>query len=264
VPARDLWVSPEHALYLDDVLVAAKLLVNGMTIVQVEAVDRLEYFHIELDSHDVILAEGTPAETYIECDNRLTFHNAAEYAALYPDGLPDAGRPCAPRLGEGDATVTAIHARLLARALTLGHQVTSDPGLHLIADGVAIEPLASEDGVYHFALERLPGEIWLASRCTVPAETDTTATDRRRLGVSVRRITVRDSETTVDVLPVSAQLCDGFHESEGGHRWTDGMARLPRQLLDAFDASLTIDVAILQPELRYPMVEQGHAARAAA
>ena len=264
VPARDLWVSPEHALYLDGALVPARLLVNGLTVAQVEAVEHLEYFHIELDSHDVILAEGTPAETYIECDNRLTFHNAAEYAALYPDGLPDAGRPCAPRLGEGDATVTAIHARLLARALILGHQVTSDPGLHLIADGVAIEPLASEDGVYHFALERLPGEIWLASRCTVPAETDTTATDRRRLGVSVRRITVRDSETTVDVLPVSEQLCDGFHESEGGHRWTDGMARLPRQLLDAFDASLTIDVAILQPELRYPMVEQGHAARDAA
>ena len=59
--------------------------------------------------------------------------------------------------------------------------MTSDPGLHLIADGVAIEPLASEDGVYHFALERLPGEIWLASRCTVPAETDTTATTTRLL-----------------------------------------------------------------------------------
>src|SRR5205085_7655665 len=80
LPARDLWVSPEHALYIEGKLVAARLLVNGATIVQCDSVARLEYFHIELVAHDVIFAEGAPAETFVDCDNRPMFANGGEYA----------------------------------------------------------------------------------------------------------------------------------------------------------------------------------------
>ncbi len=96
VPARDLWVSPEHALYLDGLFLPARL-VNGATIRQEESVDRLEYFHIELDTHDVILAEGAPAETFVDCDNRGMFHNSREFTALYPDDAPVPWQFCAPR-----------------------------------------------------------------------------------------------------------------------------------------------------------------------
>ncbi|MGC2413873.1 MAG: Hint domain-containing protein, partial [Stellaceae bacterium] len=109
VPRRDLWVSPEHALYFDGALIPAGHLVNGQSIVQVERVEEVEYFHIELSEHDVIFAEGAPAETYIDDDNRGVFHNAAEFRALYPDAPNPAalGREaasyCAPRLDEGFA-----------------------------------------------------------------------------------------------------------------------------------------------------------------
>jgi len=251
VPARDLWVSPDHALYLDGVLVPAKLLVNGMTISQVEAVDWLEYFHIELDTHDVLFADGAPAETYIECDNRLMFHNAAEFAALYPEALPDVGRFYAPRLEDGATALTAIRARLLGRAAALGHQVTGDPGLHLIADGVAVDAVAVEDGIYRFALEHPARAVYLASRSAVPAETDAASIDRRRLGVCLRRITLRGADFTLDLVPGHHLLRDGFHEAEGEHRWTAGMARLPTSVIDLFAGRLDIEIAVWSSELRY-------------
>ncbi len=88
VPARDLLVSPEHALYLHGRLVPARLLINGATIIQIENLDRLEYFHIELDGHDVIIAEGAAIESFVDCDNRRMFQNWSEFAVLYPGCEP--------------------------------------------------------------------------------------------------------------------------------------------------------------------------------
>ncbi|TXN65412.1 family 16 glycosylhydrolase [Methylobacterium sp. WL18] len=65
LPARDLLVSPDHALYLDGLFVAAGHLVNGTSIIRGEAVRNLTYWHIELDRHDLLLAENTPAESFL-------------------------------------------------------------------------------------------------------------------------------------------------------------------------------------------------------
>ncbi len=101
VPRRDLWISPHHAMFLEGVLIEARDLVNGVSIVQAAQVDEVEYFHLELDTHDVILAEGAPSETFIDDDSRMMFHNAHEYALLYPDEPRNPPRFCAPRLREG-------------------------------------------------------------------------------------------------------------------------------------------------------------------
>jgi hypothetical protein len=256
VPARDLWLSPEHALYIDKLLVPARLLVNGMTITQVAEVEKLEYFHIELDPHDVIVADGAPAETYLECGNRRMFHNAAEHAALYPHGLPQRGRPCALRVGAGLAAA-AIHRRLVARAMALGHRLTDDPGLHLIADGVKVAPLTVDCGMYRFSLDHRPSEVLLASRKTTPAEIDAASRDRRRLGVNLHRISLRDTDWTFDILPDNPhlQLQGGFHASEGDHRWTDGMALLPSRVLALFAGAIDMEVVLGPSELRYPLGE---------
>ncbi len=114
VPRRDLSVSPLHAMFLDDALVPAAALVNGVSITRMPNVEQVEYFHIELETHDVILAEGAPAETFADEDGRLIFHNAAEYAVLYPDAAPQPARYCAPRLEDGPA-LEALRHRIAAR-----------------------------------------------------------------------------------------------------------------------------------------------------
>ncbi len=107
VPRRDLWISPHHAMYLSGMLIEAKDLVNGVSVVQADSVERVEYFHVELETHDVIIAEGALSETYIDIDNRLMFNNAHEYRLLYPDAAPVALPYCPPRCEEGYAIEAA-------------------------------------------------------------------------------------------------------------------------------------------------------------
>jgi len=114
--------------------VPAELLVNAQTIVQAEAVDQVDYFHLEFEAHEVILAEGTPAESYVEYDNRHGFNNAHEFVALYPDDTRPSFGYCLPLAEPGMPELTVIRTRLFERAASLGHSVNADPDLHLVID----------------------------------------------------------------------------------------------------------------------------------
>ncbi|MCT8162204.1 Hint domain-containing protein [Pseudoruegeria sp. SHC-113] len=88
VPNADLTVTPDHALMIDGFAINASALVNGTSIDWVpmgQLADRVTYFHIETDTHDVVLANNTPAETFVDYVTRGRFDNFAEYRALYGD-----------------------------------------------------------------------------------------------------------------------------------------------------------------------------------
>ena len=73
-PARDLLLSPDHAVHVDATLVPIRHLVNGATIIQ-EAVDRVEYWHVELPTHQVLFAEGLAVESYLDTGNRSSLRH---------------------------------------------------------------------------------------------------------------------------------------------------------------------------------------------
>ncbi len=111
LPHRDLLVSPCHAMFLDGVLVPAASLVNGSSITQDRAAQRVDYIHIELARHDVILAEGAPSETFVDDGSRGLFHNAAEHGG----DMSGPAEYFAPRLIQG-YEVEAIRQRLATHA----------------------------------------------------------------------------------------------------------------------------------------------------
>jgi len=90
-------------------------LVNGVTVTQGEAVERLEYFHIELNTHDVFIAESCVTETYLDHGNRAMFHNAGEHDALSAHATPMRRAQYAPRVASRVDALASL-ARLAARA----------------------------------------------------------------------------------------------------------------------------------------------------
>jgi Hint domain len=115
VPSRNLWVSPEHALFIDGLLIPAAALVNGTTIVQDQEVDEVTYIHLEFATHTVIFAQGVASESFVDDDSRGMFDNAHEYATLCPDALSQPATFCAPRAEDG-AALEAVRQRLAVRA----------------------------------------------------------------------------------------------------------------------------------------------------
>lgn len=101
MPKRDLTVSPLHAMFIDGWLIPAHCLVNDTSIVHGAIGEMLEYFHIELETHDILLAEGAPAESFVDDQSRNMFHNAHTFHELYPNACPGEALYCAPRLEEG-------------------------------------------------------------------------------------------------------------------------------------------------------------------
>jgi Hint domain len=100
-PSRDLYLSPKHCLFVDGVLIPVERLVNGRSIAPAKMDDSevIEYFHIELETHEVIFAEGAPAETLLATNGREGYANFVEYERLYGSEERPAMKPFAPVLG---------------------------------------------------------------------------------------------------------------------------------------------------------------------
>jgi hypothetical protein len=124
VPSRDLLVSPDHAILVDGALIHAGALINGTSIVRETNVpSTLMYYHVEVEDHSLIMAENTPAETFVDNVDRLNFDNWAEHEALYPNGKQVNELPY-PRAKSHRQVPVRTRVMLAARAQAIGADVT--------------------------------------------------------------------------------------------------------------------------------------------
>ena len=269
MPHSDLLVSPDHAIFVDGKLICARQLVNGTTIRQEQGLTSLEYFHVELDAHAILLAEGLPAESYLNTGNHGFFTNSGEPLVLHPDLTDKSGYPtreagsCAPFVSD-EASVPPVWQRLAERAAALGQpaprfDTTTDPDLHVVAKGRILRPLYGENGLYVFPLPKGTTEARLVSRAGSPTDVRPWLEDRRCLGVYVERIVLRDASNLQEVPVDHPGLSQGWWAVEKNgmalRRWTNGDAVLP---LPAFSGPGMLEVR-LGGEMTYAVMAEPEA-----
>ena len=254
MPGRALVLSPDHAVFVDNVLVPVRYLVNGATIAPL-VLSRVTYWHVELPRHDVMLAENLPAESFLDTGNRHAFENCGPALALHPEFALGrwAAAGCAP-LVLGGATLHAIRADLLARAADLGFTRDVATRLDLVGPTGALAGRHT-DGHHRWSIPT--AGIWhLRSDAEAPAHITPDGTDHRRLGVAIAALRL----DAVDLPRTDPRLGAGWHGDEpqpdgGGWRWTDGNAAITTE----GPATLELEVAMGAPVWRAPLIRRGRA-----
>jgi hypothetical protein len=221
VPARDVLLSPDHALFVDGLLIPVRLLLNGRTIAVAHEVRHVTYHHVRLDSHDVILADGLPAESFLDVGHADWCAPDAPLAASDGDR---AALSCAPFAVDA-ARVRPIWERLAGPApVTPDATLTDDPALCLVCDGRVVRASAVSGARYRFDV-RGARRVRIVSRAMRPSDRHPWLDDRRMLGVKIRDI-VAQGTATQRIARTGDAAGRGWHADEADGRWTDGNAEL--------------------------------------
>ena len=221
-------------------LIQARQLVNGVSILRDTGQRTVTYHHVELERHAVMLADGLPCESYLDTGNRAQFDDAAVAALHSAFGRADDPGACAPLVTEGDR-IHPIWLAIAGRASWTGSlpnpRTTREAELCLVlADGSVLQPgEVGADGrhVFWFDGPAMTGRVRLRSRCGAACEIRPWLDDRRRLGVAVGELMAwmghdGDKPGPLDLDGLS--MADGWWAAERDGtrtwRWTNGDAAL--------------------------------------
>ncbi|CAI3943513.1 Large exoprotein involved in heme utilization or adhesion (FhaB) (PDB:4RM6) [Commensalibacter communis] len=236
VPFKDLLITAEHCLFLNDQFIPARMLVNNSSIFYDVSFTEYTYYHIETEDHSVITADGMQTESYLDTGNRSSFQDNSNVIPLYPKAKQwniDSAYP----LVVTREIVEPIYQQLVGRAASLGLQsksielpVTQDAGLHLVTNnGEVIHKAHESKGRFSFVIPRNTSSVRLVSRTSKPSHIiGPFVDDRRHLGVLVGNITLL---TNSIIYPIEDHIeyprLQGWDVKEQGpHRWTNGNAVL--------------------------------------
>jgi hypothetical protein len=241
-PSQDLYLSAGHSVCVDllgEVLIPVSYLVNGSTIAEVEA-ETISYWHVELDSHDILIANNLPAESYLAMANRGAFEELRGLLSAFEEGRERTHADfCRPVVTEGPV-LDFVRQRLVALSEEIGWTRSLDADLRLVVDGGVLRPRV-EGSPATFEFPASAKDVRLMSSVFSPASFG--LRDSRTLGVMLcdglafgdRQISLGD-----------ARLRDWVHqlENHGGalRRWTDGDLVLDPQFWEGQTGRVSLTV----------------------
>ncbi|MGH8845127.1 MAG: Hint domain-containing protein [Advenella sp.] len=273
IPHRDLTVSPGHRFNFDGALIPALSLVNGLTITQDFTVKHYEYFHVELEHFDMLLAEGAAAESYLDVgDYRNSFENA-ETVAVHPDFGPAPERVALPGYVQKitPEIIEPVRRELFKRAQALtGVSRTADAKLQVQINGITIDAATActKAGVYQFELPaELQSDIRILSNSVVVRDTSLRSRrDTRVIGVGLADITLIVDGTRHSI-GITTESLAGLNDVQDVYgtdmRWTTGEAVIPATLVPSSESSVILELNVLRTHMYWTASEVEKARKAA-
>ena len=220
-------------------------LINGVSVLWDDSRQVIEYYHVELESHDVVLANGAPTESFRDDGSRVLFQNKL---CRPPRSTPEPS--CRPVVNDGPLLEQAWRAVASRVGDPPADWLTKDPDPHMLVDGHRVEPFFDAGHLVRFRIDRPKREVRIVSRSCIPSALGL-GQDARRLGVGILALTLSYAGGR-RVLPLWAdELAAGFHDPEGDIRWTKGVATLSTALFKGLSERVDLELR-LAGNLLYP------------
>ena len=249
-PSRDLLVSPEHSLCVtcvEEVLIPAVALLNGATVAYAD-LDTVTYWHVELDSHDILFANDLPAESFLEMGANRGFFGArggANGSEVPAEALARTHADFCRPFVDGGPVLAFARDQLAARAARLGWTPSCAVTIAGDADGRPLRPVViGGEALFSFAAETAA----LRVRSDLFAPATIGGADPRRVGLAVYGLTVVSpggATRTLDLDNPALRPC--FHDGERRdalhYRWTAGDLVVPASLYAGTEGPLLLRLA---------------------
>ncbi|CAI3941901.1 esterase-like activity of phytase family protein [Commensalibacter papalotli (ex Botero et al. 2024)] len=243
VPFADLYVTAEHCMVFDGCFVPVRLLVNGKTIFYDHSFKTYDYYHIELERHSIISANGALSESYLDTGNRHYFTSKAlsNYAlSNSKDWDRDAAAPLITKRGGAKAIFDYLNLRAdkhFVQPVQGKKERTNNPNLYLITDdGNKIAPIKIGDKEALFELPSTVKNVRLVSRTYRPCDVYGPFSDNRYVhGVLVGNITRHQDyhKHIIDTHLSGGDLSGWLPQSQTHARWTSGNALIPLNSIES-------------------------------
>ncbi|PHI97521.1 hypothetical protein BG621_01840 [Parasaccharibacter apium] len=246
VPHQDLLITPEHCIFINGNFIPVRMLVNGQSIFFDTATDKKEYpiYHIEMQKHSIICANGLLSESYLDTGNRHTFTNLndpTDVISLHNTKQLSWEKDAAAPLCTDQNIVEPLHHEILTRAQKLKmpvqhpykeEQLTDDPAFTIMTDdGTILHQQRVVNGYAIFSVPSHATQVTLLSNVSRPCDVKGPfVDDRRQLGVLIGHITYFHSGQSHDISThLTTPDLQGWNtlEENTGLRWTKGAAKLP-------------------------------------